>query len=155
MASAKSSQPRRLNHSASGIRRVERLSRLRLKGAAPDAAKSALFTEARAGPTLRLVPLVPSHRVDMEPLIVLFVLPVLIGIAAVALFRDTTKSSCVATFASPLVVFACLRFLDPEGTWNWLATLLVSPLAIAFALGAVMACYGRSQVRKRQPRNGT
>lgn len=91
----------------------------------------------------------------MEPLLVLFVLPILIGIASVALFRDATKASCAATFASPLVVFGCLRALDPEGTWNWLAALLVAPLAIAFSLATVMVCFGRSQVRRRQPRNGT
>jgi hypothetical protein len=90
----------------------------------------------------------------MEPLVVLIVLPVLIGIASVALFRDTTRASCAATFLSPLIVYASLRSLDPDGTWNWLATLLVAPLAIALALAAVMVCFGRSQVRKRAPRNG-
>jgi hypothetical protein len=90
----------------------------------------------------------------MEPLVVLFVLPVLIGAASVAVFHDTTRASCVATFAAPLVVFCCLRSLDPDGEWNWLATLLVTPLTIAFALAAVMLLYGRSQVRKRHPRNG-
>ena len=90
----------------------------------------------------------------MEPLVVLFVLPVLIGVASAVLFRDTTRASCAATFASPLVVFCCLSSLDPEGQWNWLATLLVSPLAIAFALAAMMIRYGRSQVRKRHLGNG-
>jgi len=90
----------------------------------------------------------------MEPLVVLFVLPALIGVASVALWRDTNRASCAATFAVPLVVFFCLRSLDPDGQWNWLATLLVTPLAIAFALAAVMFCYGRSQVRKRHSRHG-
>ena len=82
-------------------------------------------------------------------------LPVLVGFASVALFRDTTRASCAATFVSPLVVFGCLSVLDPDGTWTWLAALLVTPLAIAFALAAVMIWYGRPQVRKRQPGNGT
>jgi len=90
----------------------------------------------------------------MEPFVVLLVLPVVIGVASVALFRDTIRASCAATFASPLVVFGALRSLDPDGTWNWLATLLVAPLAIAFSLATVMACFGRSQARKRQRRNG-
>jgi hypothetical protein len=90
----------------------------------------------------------------MEPLVVLFVLPVLIGAASVAVFHDTTRASCAATFTAPLVVFCCLRSLDPDGEWNWLATLLVTPLTIAFALAAVMLLYGRSQVRKRHPRHG-
>jgi hypothetical protein len=90
----------------------------------------------------------------MQPLAVLIVLPVLIGVASVALFRDTTRASCAATFLSPLVVYVCLRALDPDGTWNWLATLLVAPLAIALALAAVMFCVGRPQPRKRPHRNG-
>lgn len=90
----------------------------------------------------------------MEALVVLFVLPVLIGVASVALFRDSSRASCVATFVAPLAVFCCLNSLDPDGEWNWLATLLVSPLAIAFALAAMMSRYGRSQVRKRHPGNG-
>ena len=113
-----------------------------------------LLSAAGAGPTLHGVTLVHYRRLAMEPLVVLFVLPILIGLASVALFRDATKASCAATFAAPLVVFGCLRSLDAGGTWNWLATLLVAPLAIAFSLATVMICYGRSQVRKRHSRNG-
>ena len=90
----------------------------------------------------------------MEPLVVLFVLPVVIGIVAEALLRDTSRASCVATFASPLVVYLCLMYRDPDGTWNWLATLLISPLAIALALAAVMVCFGRAHVRRHPHRNG-
>ena len=90
----------------------------------------------------------------MEPLVVLFVLPLLIGAASVALFRDTTRACFAATLAAPLIVFGCLHSLDPSGTWNWLAALLVSPLAMAFALAAAMFLYGRSQIRRRHPRNG-
>jgi hypothetical protein len=115
---------------------------------------SALLSVAPTGPTLHAVTLVLSRRLAMEPLFVLFVLPVLIGIASVALLRDASKATCAATFAAPLLVFACLRSLDPDGTWNWLAALLVAPLAIAFSLATVMVCFGRSQVRKRHPRNG-
>ena len=97
-----------------------------------------------------------GRRVSLavEPLVVLFVLPVVIGIVAEALFRDTTRASCVATFASPLVVYLCLMYRDPDGTWNWLATLLISPLAIALALAAVMVCFGRTHVRRHPHRNG-
>jgi hypothetical protein len=116
--------------------------------------QNALFTGARIGPTLSAVTLVLSRRLAMEPFVVLFVLPALIGVASVALFHDTTRASCAATFAAPLLVFCCLRSLDPDGEWNWLATLLVTPLTIAFALAAVMLCYGRSSVRKRHPGNG-
>ena len=96
----------------------------------------------------------PPYILAVEPLVVLFVLPVVIGILAEALFRDTTRASCVATFASPLVVYFCLMYRDPDGTWNWLATLLISPLAIALALAAVMVCFGRTPTRRHPHRNG-
>ncbi len=85
----------------------------------------------------------------MQALLVLFVLPVLVGVAAELLFRDTTRATLVATAFSPLLIFVCLRSLDPGGTWNWLATLLFSPLAIALALATVLFCFGRSQIPKR------
>lgn len=97
----------------------------------------------------------PDHCAQaVEPLFVLILLPVLIGVAAETYFRDTLRASAVATVLAPTVVYFCLTTLDPGGTWNWLATLLFSPLAIALALAAVMVCFGRGQVRKRPRRNG-
>ena len=49
----------------------------------------------------------------MEPLAVLVVLPVLIGIAAEVLFRDTSRASLAAALLSSLSVYACLTYLDP------------------------------------------
>jgi hypothetical protein len=51
-----------------------------------------------------------------------------------------------------LVVLLSLTAGEPDGTWNWLAALLVMPLPIAFALLAVVLCYGRSQVKRRHGR---
>ncbi len=90
----------------------------------------------------------------MEPLLILVVLPVVIGAMSWMLFRDTTKASCAATAGSMLGIYLCLNALDREGSWSWLAALLVSPLPIAFALATVQFCYGRSQVRHRDSRNG-
>ena len=89
----------------------------------------------------------------MEPLLVLVLLPLLIGVAAEVLFRDTLRASLAATLIAPLLVYICLASLDPGGTWNWLASLLVAPLAMALALAAVMVCFGRTHARKR-PRRG-
>ena len=89
----------------------------------------------------------------MEPLVVLILLPVLIGVAAEMFFRDTIRASAVATIVSPTVVYICLTTLDPGGTWNWLAAFLVLPLPIAFALAAVLICYGRVQTRRRHGRH--
>ena len=62
----------------------------------------------------------------MRAFVVLFVLPVLIGIASER-----------------------LHVFDPAGTWNWLAALLVSPLVIALALASVLFCFGRPPKRRR------
>lgn len=87
----------------------------------------------------------------MEPIAVLVVMPVLIGAAAEMLLRDTSRASLAAAVASALSVYACLQYLDPYGTWNWLATLLVSPLAIALSLASVLTCFGYFEGR-RPPR---
>ena len=85
----------------------------------------------------------------MKALIVLFVLPTLIGIASVSLIRAIRGASLAAALGAPLVVFLCIRFLDPEGAWNWLAALLVSPLVMAIAVITVLLCVRRSHLRKR------
>jgi Na+/proline symporter len=87
----------------------------------------------------------------MEPFFVFFVLPVLFGIVSALLWRDTRHASLAAGIASTLLVYFCLELRDPDGTWNWLATLLVAPLVIAFSLTAVFACYGRTHDRKHRP----
>ena len=91
----------------------------------------------------------------MEPLAVLVVMPVLVGVAAELVFRDTTRASLAAALMSSLAVYVCLATLDPGGTWNWLATFLVSPLAIALSRAAVLTSVGyldgRHRHRKRRP----
>lgn len=84
----------------------------------------------------------------MEPLAVLIVLPVVVGAVAERLFRDTSRASLAAAVISSLCVYACLRHLDPTGTWNALATFLVSPLAIAFSLASVLLCFGHFEGRR-------
>ena len=88
----------------------------------------------------------------MEPFAVLIVLPVLVGIVAELALRDVTRASLAAALVSSLSVYTCLRWLDPDGTWNWLATFLVSPLAIAFSLAAVLTSFGYIEGHRRQRR---
>jgi uncharacterized protein YqgC (DUF456 family) len=90
----------------------------------------------------------------MEPLLVLILMPVLIGVMAELIFRDTTRASLAAALGCLLAVFLCLDYLEPDGRLSWLATLLVSPFAIAFSLVAVLFCYGRAQARKRNRNHG-
>ena len=85
----------------------------------------------------------------MQPLAVLVVLPVVIGIAAELVFRDKARASLAAALLSSLAVYGCLATLDPGGTWNGLATFLVSPLAIAFSLATVLTCFGYREGRHR------
>jgi len=86
----------------------------------------------------------------MEPLAVLIVLPVVVGAVAERLFHDTSRASLAAAVVSSVSVYACLRWLDPTGTWNALATFLVSPLAIAFSLASVLLCFGCFEGRRAQ-----
>ena len=85
----------------------------------------------------------------MQPLTVLVVLPVVIGVAADWLLRDASRASLAAAMLSSLTVYLCLATLDPGGQWNGLATFLVSPLAIAFSLATVLTCYGFREGRRR------
>ena len=87
----------------------------------------------------------------MEPFFVFFLLPVLFGVVAELIWRDTKHASLAAGIASTLLVYVCLELRDPEGTWNWLATVLIAPLVIAFSLTAVLVCYGRANPRKHRP----
>jgi hypothetical protein len=79
----------------------------------------------------------------MEPFLVFFLLPVAFGVAAGLLWRDTRHASLAAGIASAALVYVFLDIRDPYGTWNWLATLLVAPLVIAFSITAVFICQGR------------
>jgi hypothetical protein len=91
----------------------------------------------------------------MEPFAVLIVLPVAVGAIAERLFRDPSRASLAAATIASTSVYACLHHLDPSGTWNALASFLVAPLAIAFALASVLLCHGhfagRRIRRRRQP----
>src|SRR5947209_7422404 len=84
----------------------------------------------------------PSRRKrrHMEPLAILVLLPVLIGVVSERLFAETTLAALVAAIATALLVYVSLHVLAPDESWGGVAALLVSPLPIAFALGAVVVC---------------
>lgn len=86
----------------------------------------------------------------MKPLVIILVLPVLIGIASEYYFRDAKKASFAAALGAVLVVFVGVTVLDLDGTWNWVAALLLSPLPVAFGVVTVLFCYGRLQMRRRR-----
>jgi hypothetical protein len=88
----------------------------------------------------------------MEPLLILVLLPALIGVVSERIFADTSTAALVAAIATGALVYTSLHVLAPDSTWNGLAALLVSPLPIAFSLGAVVICCGRSQVRRMRRR---
>lgn len=84
----------------------------------------------------------------MKPLLVLFLLPVLIGVVSTLYFRTMKKASLAATIASPLVVCLCVTAFDPNDAWSPLGSMLVAPLVIAVAVITVLICAGRAPVRK-------
>lgn len=90
----------------------------------------------------------------MKALVLLLLLPVLAGFVAELVFRDARRASFAAAVASGLLVVAGVVALDPAGTWNWTAALLVSPLPIALGVVTVLYCYGRLQMRRRGSRHG-
>jgi len=90
----------------------------------------------------------------MKALVLLLLLPVLIGFVSEMIFRDARRASFAAALGSALAVFLGVIVLDPAGTWNWIAALLVSPLPIALGVVTVLYCYGRLQMRKPGPRHG-
>lgn len=85
----------------------------------------------------------------MEALVVLVLLPIGVGVAFELVFRDTLRASVAAALGTPLFIFLCINWRDPAGGWNWLATLLVSPLAIAFAIVTVLFCFGHEARHRR------
>ena len=90
----------------------------------------------------------------MEPLLVLVVLPMLIGIVSEFAFRDARNASLAAALGTTAVVCLSVQVLDANATWTWLAALLVSPLPIACAVATVLFLYGHLQARPRNKRNG-
>lgn len=90
----------------------------------------------------------------MQAFAVLFLLPIAIGLAAERIFRDTRNASLLATLATPAAIYCCIELLDPEGTWNGLATFLFAPLAIALALATVLIAVGHAQARATAARRG-
>jgi len=86
----------------------------------------------------------------MTPLLVLFVVPALIGLASAMVFRKIRGASFAAAMGSPLVVYLWVKLIDPADTWSPLATLLVSPLVMAVAVTTVLLCAGRSQIRRHR-----
>jgi hypothetical protein len=89
----------------------------------------------------------------MEPIAFLVVLPIVIGIVAELIFRDTTHATLAAAIGTAAALAVSMWLLAPPELWTWLAVLLVSPLAIASALATVLIVYGRSQAHRRRRRH--
>jgi hypothetical protein len=90
----------------------------------------------------------------MKPLLILILLPVFIGIVANTLFHAIRSATFAATIGAPIVVYLCFRALDSDGTWSWLAALLVAPLVISMAIVTVLVWFGRHRPRRRRADNG-
>jgi hypothetical protein len=89
----------------------------------------------------------------MQPFTLLLLLPILIGIVAYLAFHDVRNAAGAAMAGTALALYGALYALDPSGTWNWLAGLLVLPLPVSLALAAVVLMHGRLQRRRRHGRS--
>ena len=93
----------------------------------------------------------PSRRRDdVEPVLVLVLLPVAIGALAEIAFRDARRASLAAAVGAALAVVVAVQMLDRDEGWIWVAGLLVSPLPIALAIATVLFWYGRTTKRARR-----
>ena len=89
---------------------------------------------------------------DVEPFLVLILLPVAIGVLAEAVFRDAKRASLVAAVGSAVAVGIAVQALDRNESWSWVAAALVSPLPVTFAVATVLFWYGRTTARRRTRR---
>ena len=105
------------------------------------------MTRASIGSTLGRIP--PRTR-DVEPALVLILLPMAIGALAEIAFRDARRASLAAAVGAMLAVAATVQALNPEEGWYWIAAVLVSPLSIALAIATVLFWYGRTTKRVRR-----
>ena len=85
----------------------------------------------------------------MQPLIVLVIMPVAVGVLAAVALRDLRRASLAAAIVSTAILYGCLAWLNRGGTWTLVATLLVAPLTLAFALAAVVAVFGHGHLHRR------
>jgi hypothetical protein len=85
----------------------------------------------------------------MQALLVLVVMPLAVGVLAAVAFRDTRRASLAAAIVSTAILYACLAMLNPTGEWTVLATFLVTPLTLAFALFAVIVVFGHGPLHRR------
>jgi hypothetical protein len=85
----------------------------------------------------------------MQPLLVLVVMPLVVGVLAAVTLRDTRRASLAAALVSTAILYACLSTLNPSGEWTVLATFLIAPLTLAFALLAVLLTFGHGHLQRR------
>ena len=85
----------------------------------------------------------------MQAIVILFVLPLVVGVIAQLIFRDAKRASLAAVAGTLLTLGLCVDALDPVGRWSWVAGLMVSPLPIAVAVAAVLVMHGRQEGHRR------
>lgn len=85
----------------------------------------------------------------MQPIVILFLLPLLVGVASHAALRDAKRASLAAVAGTLVALALCVDALDPASRWSWIAGLMVSPLPIAVAVAAVLVCHGRQEGHRR------
>ena len=87
----------------------------------------------------------------MQPLIVLVVMPVAVGVLAAVMSRNLRRASLAAAVVSTAILYACLAWLNHGGAWTLFAAFLVTPLTLAFSLAAVLTVFGHGHLHHRRP----
>ena len=88
----------------------------------------------------------------MQPILILVVFPILVGIGAGMVFRDARHASLAAVIGSKNRAVGRRPVGAPGATWNWIAALLVSLLPISIAVAAALFWYGRLTTPPRHRR---
>jgi hypothetical protein len=95
----------------------------------------------------------PLRFPTVQPLAVLLVLPIVVGVVAALCFSEARSATLAAALASVLSVSLSVCLLGGMDRWSWLAAFMVSPLTVAFTVAAVVVCHGRLRDHARRSRH--
>lgn len=85
----------------------------------------------------------------MQPLLILFVFPALVGIAAASVMRDARNALLVAALGSIVVTCIGVQMLEIHALWHWIAALLVCLLPVSISVAVALFWYGHLSAPRR------
>ncbi len=91
----------------------------------------------------------------MQPILILFVFPVLVGIAAGSVMRDARNALLVAASGSIVVTCIAVQMLEIHALWHWIAALLVCLLPVSISVAVALFWYGHLSAPRRHAHRHT